>query len=495
MANYNYDFWSKEREYQDGGVKQRAMQNTAIDSAMAERIALTERTRKEEDRQRRIGIMNYNMGQMVAKDMNDLNIVGNSGVVQMDQVLTAGSRAIADQADYLTQELKRTGDYASYASAMAKVKGEVTQMAGVKNAVGELNTQYDTMKANGTISDSMSDDMIANLEALQGGSEGKFEMVDNSLTWVGKNIAGKEYRIAASEFTNLKNKLIQEEDMDGILKNAMKVQTTTSGNILDYDQEANGVGGGSGYSAHDFAMNSLDETLNKRGEEGRANMVRGLLVDQFGEDRDEIRAELSQPGGMESAMKRLESKWDEAARSRYGINQHAASTEKRAKQNQYEKHLGVIKDRRELKHNKDTLPGLLNNLGDTFFKKDDRAGALAGDPKAVEQFKTDIMKTGITNLTPIVVEGEEGKILVGFKGYNPNMKKGENSVQDFRFNSTDDQLTRLISIANDILPAAQMSKYTNQILDKDGNPTLPGFARTDAQKGGSRNLRSNQWGY
>ena len=102
MANYNYDFWSKEREYQDGGVKQRAMQNAAIDSTMAERIALTERTRKEEDRQRRIGVMNYNMGQMVAKDMNDLNIVGNSGVVQMDQVLTAGSRAIADQADYLT---------------------------------------------------------------------------------------------------------------------------------------------------------------------------------------------------------------------------------------------------------------------------------------------------------------------------------------------------------------------------------------------------------
>ena len=104
------------------------------------------------------------------------------------------------------------------------------------------------------------------------------------------------------------------------------------------------------------------------------------------------------------------------------------------------------------------------------------------------------MKTGITNLTPIVVQGEEGKILVGFKGYNPNMKKGENSVQDFRFNSTDDQLTRLISIANDILPSAQMPKYPNQRLDKDGNRILSGFKRTDAQYGGSRNL-PNRWGY
>ena len=77
MANYNYDFWSKEDEWKGGGMKDRALTGRSIDQTMAERRLLTDRTRAEQDRQLKRSIMNYNMGKSITKDMDDLNIKGD----------------------------------------------------------------------------------------------------------------------------------------------------------------------------------------------------------------------------------------------------------------------------------------------------------------------------------------------------------------------------------------------------------------------------------
>ena len=89
------------------------------------------------------GILNYNAGQAMAKDMDDLNIMGDTASQDFNQILTNGSRQIADYAAFLNKELKRTGDYNAYSEKMAKLKAEVTNMKGLKTNVNAFLDAYE----------------------------------------------------------------------------------------------------------------------------------------------------------------------------------------------------------------------------------------------------------------------------------------------------------------------------------------------------------------
>ena len=105
MANYNYDFWSKEFEYKPGGAKSQQMIGQAIDESIAERRLMADRAEAKRDRQLKRDILNYNYAQKMAQDMDDLNIMPTAGVQGMEEIMTAAGRNIADQAAYLNTEL------------------------------------------------------------------------------------------------------------------------------------------------------------------------------------------------------------------------------------------------------------------------------------------------------------------------------------------------------------------------------------------------------
>jgi hypothetical protein len=144
MANYNYDFWSKEFEYKPGGAKSQQMIGQAIDESIEERRLMADRAEAKRDRQLKRDILNYNYAQKMAQDMDDLNIMPTAGVQGMDEIMTAAGRSIADQAAYLNKELKRTGDMTSYSAAMARLKGEVSSIKNMdqeaKSFLGAVNT-------------------------------------------------------------------------------------------------------------------------------------------------------------------------------------------------------------------------------------------------------------------------------------------------------------------------------------------------------------------
>ena len=61
MANYNYDFWSKEFEYKPGGAKSQQMIGRAIDSSIEERRLMADRAEAKKDRQLKRNILNYKL--------------------------------------------------------------------------------------------------------------------------------------------------------------------------------------------------------------------------------------------------------------------------------------------------------------------------------------------------------------------------------------------------------------------------------------------------
>ncbi len=355
MANYNYDFWSKEHEWKGGGMKDRALTNRAIDQSLAERRLLTDRTRAEQDRQLKRSIMNYNMGKAITEDINDLNIVGDTGAGGFDAILQQGSREMADYAAHLTKELQRTGDYATFSREMARMKAQVGDMKALKGDVTKFLTTANTMNEEGTLSNYVSADLRAAYMDMQSSEpSGSFQVVDGQQMWVGTTVTGKPYRIAASEFKNLTNRLVAKQDVDTILGDAMKVQSTASGNILSFDEKPTGLDGTRGLSASDIADNALKNTIDSRGPENRHRMAGALLTDNFGYTEEEAKNLLA--GGWDGAYDVLKKEWNNQARSQYGINQKAVNQEKRAQQNQYELYKEKLDNRRDVQNTINHLP-------------------------------------------------------------------------------------------------------------------------------------------
>ena len=59
MANYNYDFWSKEYEYAPGGANVQRMVGKSVDSTLAERRLMEDRAAQRKDRELKRNILNY----------------------------------------------------------------------------------------------------------------------------------------------------------------------------------------------------------------------------------------------------------------------------------------------------------------------------------------------------------------------------------------------------------------------------------------------------
>lgn len=324
MANYNYDFWAKEHEWKSGGMKDRALTNRAIDQTMAERRLLADRTRAEQDRQLKRNIMNYNMGKAITKDMNDLYVPGDTGAGGFDGILQQTSRNMADYAAHLAQEVQRTGDYATYAREMARLKGQVADTKALKGDATKLLTTFNTMNEEGTLSNYVSADLRAALMDMQSSDpSGSFQTVDGQEMWVGETVTGKPYQFALSEMKNLTNKLVAKQDVDTIIDSSMKVQTTPSGNILGFYEQASGRDGTKGLSAAQFALNALDDTLDQN-PENRHRLAGALLTDNFGYTEEQAKNLLNE--GWDKTYGVLQREWTDKAQSLYGINSKAVQS-------------------------------------------------------------------------------------------------------------------------------------------------------------------------
>ena len=362
MANYNYDFWAKEHEWKSGGMKDRQLTNRAIDQAMAERRLLTDRTRAEQDRQLKRNIMNYNMGKAITKDMNDLYIPGDSGAGGFDAIIQDTSRNMADYAAHLAQEVQRTGDYATYAREMAKLKGQVGDIKALKGDAVELMTTFNSMNEDGTLSNYVSADLRAALMDMQSSDpSGSFQNIDGKEMWVGETVTGKPYQFALSEMKNLKNKLVAKQDVDTIIDGAMKVQTTPSGNILGFYQGAPGLDGSQGMSAADYALDALDDTLDQN-PENRHRLAGALLTDNFGYTEDQAKALLDK--GWDTAYGVLQREWVDKAQSLYGINSKAVQSYHHAAKDQEMQHWKEDEQRKKLKDDRIATERAFNNPND-----------------------------------------------------------------------------------------------------------------------------------
>ena len=464
-SNYNYDFWAKEYEYKEGGIKDRALSNQSIDKSLAERRLLTDRTRAEEDRQLKRSITNYNFGKAVSEDMDDLNVVAKSGAVGMDTVIQGASRQIVDAASEVTSELQRTGDYNEYAKNMSNLKSQVTEMKTLEADATAYMGLFNEMNETDTMSNYVSADLRAATMAMQNG-DGAFGMKDGVLTWSGETATGKPYNVAATEFKNLKNKLVGKTNVNGTINDAMKVQTTPSGNILSFDQAPTGEDGSKGLSARDFAENSLKDTIDSRGAENRHRMVGSLLTDHFGYSEQEAKAMLTKD--YEKAYNVLEKEWIDQAQGQYGINQKAVNTEKRAQQDQYEEHKLVRDKRRAIANNKKELPALWDNNKEAVWKNPGAYFDLEEKDKAswVEKARADIIATGATDLTEITRPTDEvgGMEVIGFKAQNPNsrIKKPVNLM----FEGSEEDWGNAIFTTNGIDPFQWQELFTGQRLNK-----------------------------
>ena len=315
-------------KYAPGSAAAQQMIGNSIDSAFAEGRLKRQEARKAKELRMKENLYNYRIGKEMAKDMDDLRIMGDTSSQDFNNVLQNGSRQIADYAGYLRNELKRTGDYNAYAEGMAKLKGEVSQMAGLKNSFNVLAEAYENGTANNTLSAYNSADLLANIEHMvSGGGGGSFGRVDGQQVWQGVNANGDPYTIATSQFENLAKKLQKKDDIDSLLGPAVKANRTPQGNILSFDQKPIGVDGTAGMSARELAEIELENLLNKTpGNKDRK--AAAILVDHFGDTRELADARFdpanntTDPDGPDG-YEYLKAKWLERAESLYGVNQQA----------------------------------------------------------------------------------------------------------------------------------------------------------------------------
>ena len=315
-------------KYAPGSAAAQQMVGNSIDSAFAEGRLKRQEARKRKELELKENIYNYRIGKEMAKDMDDLRIMGDTSSQDFNNVLQSGSRQIADYAGYLRNELKRTGDYNAYAEGMGKLKGEVTQMAGLKNSFNTIAEAYENGTANNTLSAYNSADLLANIEHMVGGGGGgSFGRVDGQQVWQGVNANGDPYTIATSQFENLAKKLQKKDDIDTMLSSAVKVNRTAQGNILSFDQPPVGSDGTKGKSAQDLALMEL-ETLLAKTPGNKDRKAAAILVDHFGDTRElaDARFDPANNSGNpdeHDGYEYLKAKWLERAESKYGVNQKA----------------------------------------------------------------------------------------------------------------------------------------------------------------------------
>jgi hypothetical protein len=439
MANYNYDFWSKENEFAPGSAKSQRMIGGAIDRSIAERRLMADRAEARRDRQLKRDILNYNYAQKMAQDMDDLNIMPTAGVQGMEEIMTAAGRSIADQAAYYNRELNRTGDMQAYSAAMAKLKGEVRNIKNMDDEAKAFIGAYNTALESGNLSDYTSPELIAMAEDMRRGSpKGRFENINGVTTWVSETVDGKPYKVAASQFSELSKRMQAKDDIDTLIKSSIQLNKDSAGNILSFDQAPTSRDGGVGLSAADLSNNQLVDLINSAGPGNKERKSAALLVDHFGISRDKAKAlmaavidedrltpEEKADGIVTEGDRLLQQKWLERSRGFYGINQKAVNVEKRAAETQFETYKERRDNRRDVNNTIANMPAATinnNNENDPLSKNYQFKQEMSTKPgKFINDVKTSLIEKGFNNPKPIYTEptiGANGELIPGrFLGF------------------------------------------------------------------------------
>ena len=501
------DTYSKYKDafkYAPGSAAVQQMVGDSIDRSIEEGKQKRKDAEERAANRRKNEILNYQFAKQKARDLEDLNIMGDTASTDFNEMLTTGSRQIADYAAYLNKELKRTGDYDTYASEMAKLKTQVSSMKGVKAGVNDFLNAYQTGKVDKSISSYNSEGLIAMAEDMLNGSpEGGWQNINGQQVWVGQTVAAgdskpKKYMVAASEFQNLSKKLQKKEDVDALINEAISINTTKEGNVLSFDQKPIGDNGQMGNSALDAAEFAL-ENLIKGSPGNKDAKVASLLVDHYGYNRDEANALTNEIVEDEKgnaignrAEEILKAKWLEQARNSYSINAMAVKEEKRRREDQYYQHQQQKAKDLEFKRNQNETLRAFNNPRAAIWNQD--MNKFKGDSGKIDningllnQFMTDLQTIGLSQ--SIVLENdqvvpamktEDGKeidekIIQGKpKGIiiqNPNSLTAQKVY--IPFTSSPLEIQNLIRQAQGLPPAQGVSGATNQANFQINTPTMP----------------------
>lgn len=407
-------------KYAPGGAAAQEMLGQGIDKAFAERRQMALDADRRRMQKLKEGILNYNAGQAMAKDMDDLNIMGDTASQDFNQILTNGSRQIADYAAFLNKELKRTGDYNAYSEKMSKLKAEVTNMKGLKTNVNAFLDAYAQGKNDGTLSDYNSVEILAMAEDMANGSpNGGWQNINGEQVWKGKTVLGDDYQVSASEFRNLTNRLQKKENIDSILDPALQVNRTAQGNILSFNQQPIGTDGKRGQSPAQMAEAALQRMLgNVPGNKDRK--MASLLVDHFGYTREQADAFFDprnpkfEPGAGEELLKQ---KWLQRAEGMYGVNQQAVQNYWHKAEDQKYEHREEKAQELQLKRQVDetnrafgdtNTPAIWNTPMDFPVKKA-TVGQFEG---LIDRFSVDLSRLGLTAQS---IEFEDDTVVPNYK--------------------------------------------------------------------------------
>ena len=404
------DTYSKYKDafqYAPGSAAVQQMVGKSITSAIDEIKQNRKDVQEQAENRRKNEILNYTFAKQKAQDLDDLNILGDTASGDFNQILINGSRQIADYAGYLNKELKKTGDYDTYASEMAKLKSQVSAMNTVKGGVNDFLTAYQQGKVDKSISSYNSENLIAMAEDMLNGSpEGGWQNINGQQVWVGKTVTGKPYQVAASEFANLSKRLQKKEDVGGLLKDAIKINTSKDGNVLSFDQAPVGDNGTLGTSASEAAEYALDNLI-KATPGNKAIKVASLLADHYGYSREEANALTDMPVEDEKgniignkAEEVLKAKWLEQARNLYGVNQFAVQEEKRKQQDQYYQHQERRARDLEFKRNQQETIDAFNRPNAAVWNQDmnkfkDPSGKITNYGGLLSQWQADLQNIGL----------------------------------------------------------------------------------------------------
>lgn len=485
------DTYSKYKDafkYAPGSAAVQKMVGDSIDKSIEEGKQKRKDAEERAANRRKSEILNYSFAKQKAKDLDDLNVMGDTASTDYNEMLTTSSRQIADYAGYLNKELKRTGDYDTYAIEMAKLKTQVGALKNVKTGVNEFLNAYQTGKIDNSLSGYNSEGLIAMAEDMLDGSPGGgWQNIDGQQVWVGETVQGEPYKVSASEFQNLSKRLQKKEDIDTLIKGAIKVNTGSDGNILSFDQAPAGEDGTLGVSASDVAGVALDNLI-KSTPGNKDQKVASLLVDHFGYSRKEADALANQPVEDDKgnfignrAEEVLEGLWLDRARSMYGINQTAVNDEKRRKQDQYYQHQKQAAMNLEFKRNQQETIRAFNdpiaavwNQDMTKFKSD--SGAIENFNGLLGQWQADLSRIGLTaqkvkladdTVVPArvtangaideqIIKGKPQGIMV----QNPSNIAGAPIY--IPFNASPEDVQNLIRQAQGLQPVKGVSAATNQ---------------------------------
>ena len=485
------DTYSKYKDafkYAPGSAAVQQMVGASVDTAIDE---IEENRRRAEERaanRRKNEILNYQFAKQKARDLEDLNIMGDTASTDFNEMLTTGSRQIADYAGYLNKELKRTGDYDTYASEMAKLKTQVSAMKGVKTGVNDFLNAYQTGKIDKSISSYNSEALIAMAEDMLNGSpEGGWQNINGQQVWVGKGVTGKPYRVAASEFQNLSKKLQKKEDIDTLINDAIGLNTTSDGNVLSFDQKPVGDNGQMGNSALDAAEFAL-EGLIKSSPGNKDAKVASLLVDHYGYTREEADALTNEIVEDEKgnaignrAEEVLKAKWLEQARNSYSVNAIAVREEQRRRQDQYYQHQERKAKDLEFKRNQNETLNAFNNPRAAIWNQDmnkfrGESGKIDNMGGLLNQFMSDLQTIGLsqsvvleddqvvpatrtedgTEIDETIIQGKPKGIII----QNPNSLTAQKVY--IPFTASPLEIQNLIRQAQGLRPAQNVSEATNQ---------------------------------